>query len=372
MAENLAYILVDDPLKPEKLAFYENGILVECWCDNAIHKLGSIHLARITTVHQAHRRVTGQLFDGTLVSWQVPHKHHLQSGQLALVTLTAYGWQDKPIQASMGAQLAGHHGILKADYPLSDKHRSGQIRWSQKSQLSKTDTPKWEKICSDPNLQACASQLGQQGFDLVLRRHFMTAARKDVAQATQQLKSEADLLISDWKKHAIQIPDRRAVNAACLIYPGLDLVLQASIYAGTNQIRKAEEGAFEQIKIQLEDHLKARHDLSCGAVLWIEPTHAAVMVDIDSGHSKLSPFALAQAILPELMTELRLRGLAGRILIDLPYLTKKQQQHITELLDLLIEKDPRAPESYGFSPSGWLELRIRYAHLSLDSMFKSL
>ena len=50
------------------------------------------------------------------------------------------------------------------------------------------------------------------------------------------------------------------------------------------------------------------------------------MIDIDSAQSKLAPSYLSSAILPDLFAVIRLRRLAGKILVDMPALTKASAQ----------------------------------------------
>ena len=79
-----------------------------------------------------------------------------------------------------------------------------------------------------------------------------------------------------------------------------------------------------------------------GAILYFEQTRAALMIDIDSAASKLAPGPLSLAILPDLFAAIRLRRLAGKILVDMPTLTKSQRADILRQADVLARCDLRS------------------------------
>ena len=111
--------------------------------------------------------------------------------------------------------------------------------------------------------------------------------------------------------------------------------------------------------------VQPRYESRQGAVLWIEQTRAAVMVDIDSAGSKLAPDRLCQIILPELFTQISLRRLAGKILVDLPYIANDKRSAVLAEIDQLVRFDPRYPECFGFTRSG-SEVSVRHGRPVLD------
>ena len=82
--------------------------------------------------------------------------------------------------------------------------------------------------------------------------------------------------------------------------------------------------------------------------------------------SKLAPGPLSLAILPELFAAIRLRRLAGKILVDMPALTKTQRMNILAQADELARRDLRFPDCLGFTRSGMLELSVRHGRPVLD------
>ena len=364
MAENNSYLLVDDVKLARKIAFFQAGRLAEIWCAQQGPELGEVHLARVVHFHKAQRRATGTLQDGTKISWQTRRHEQLDIGQLVVVTLTAFGWQDKPMQASAGAQIAGRYGLLT----LADSNMASPIRVSKKNR---------DGAASDGLLQALEkgvlpSCLKSAGASLILRRYSLIRAATALPETAASVIEEAQMLLDRWHEQAQPLADRRSEAKPRQIFAGLPLLEQASLYAGEGDVRIAEADNFAQMPGDLAPLLSKGYECAGGAVIWIEPTRAAVMVDIDSAASNLAPAPLTELVLPEIFYLLRLQGLAGRVLIDIPYLTASERQQISRQIDKLSIADPRHPEFSGFTPSGLAELRYRYGRQPLDKTLECL
>ncbi len=106
-----------------------------------------------------------------------------------------------------------------------------------------------------------------------------------------------------------------------------DLVERLSLYSGTRPLFEAEgvQEAFEAL-------LSPQVALPGGGRLWIEPTHALVAIDVDRG-SAASPGAVNLEAAGEIARQLRLRELAGLIVID--FLDPEGPEDRRELRDRL-------------------------------------
>ena len=364
MAKENNYFLVDDSQSARKIAFFQAGRLAEFWHAQQGSELGEVHLARVVHLQAAQRRATGTLLDGTKISWQTRRHEHLDTGQLAVVTLTAFGWQDKPMQASAGAQIAGRYGLLI----LTEEGKASPIRISRKTRDSASSAGLLQVL----QKSALASYLNAAGASLILRRHSLIRAATDISEIAARVIEEAQMLLGLWQEQAIPLADKRSEARPRQIFAGLPLLQQAVLYAGEGDVRIATEGDFTRISGELPPLLSTGHECAGGAKIWIEPTRAAVMVDIDSAASNLGPAALAGQVLPEIFHLLRLRGLGGRVLIDIPYLGAAERHQISQQIENLCWADPRHPESSGFTPSGLAELRYRYGRQPLDKTLESL
>ena len=364
MAEENSYFLVDNAEAARKIAFFQDGRLAELWSAQQGPELGEVHLAHVVHLHKAQRRATGTLHDGTKISWQTRRHEHLDIGQLVVVTLTAFGWQDKPMQASGGAQIAGRYGLLT----LTEENQASPIRLSRKTRNSAPSATLLHAL----ETCALASRLNAAGASLIIRRHSLIGAASDPAEMVASVTEEALLLLALWQEKAQMLADKRSEARPRQIFAGLPLLQQAILYAGQGDVRIAADDDFIRMSGELAPLLSSGHELAGGAVIWIESTRAAVMVDVDSAASNLAPAPLARLVLPEIFYLLRLGGLAGRVLIDIPYLSAAERQQVSRQIENLCSADPRHPEFSGFTPSGLAELRYRYGRQPLDKILESL
>lgn len=364
MVSRDSYLLVDDIDTATKIAFIEDGRLAEFWQKEQGHELGEVHLARIVHTHAAQRRTTGQLQDGTKISWQNPPSARSEIGQLAEVTLTAFGWQDKPMQASLGAQLAGQYSLLV----LGTGAKDSPIRTSRKQAENKEAAALLKALQGTELVKILTAAKSS----LILRRRILTEPDTSLPEKQDRLIKEAQSLLDIWQQHAKPVLDIRSEASPRQIFSGLPLLDQARRYAGIEETRLATGDDFDDLKEAVHGAASLPYQMANGARLWIEPTHAGVMVDMDSGASALPPEELANHSLPEIFYLLRLCSLAGRVLIDIPHLKKQPRQQIEALIHALCQADPRQPEFFGFTPGGLAELRYRYARPSLDKTFGDL
>ena len=89
-----------------------------------------------------------------------------------------------------------------------------------------------------------------------------------------------------------------------------------------------------------------------GAVLHINTPPGAAVIDLDSATSTLSPFDLSCQMLPVVMQQIRLRRIAGPIVIDFPRLTAEQQRNLHDMIKAEAKYDPEKPSLHGFTRGG--------------------
>ena len=285
-------LLLDRIHDPQLCAVIEEGHLVDLWTvDNSFSSLGSVHLARMTGRFDQHKRLTGQLADGSAVSWPVKDRIKLQVGQLALVTVTAAAREDKPLQAVAGIELAGQYVTLRWHGKAT-----GHVQVSRKLRPSAELDRQREQI-----REACLGMgLLNTGFTLIIRRSAFTSDGMMLAVLCEVVIAEAAKLIEHWQTNADIPADLQVETQSRLVYAGLPL---------TDTLRQNEDNKAVSILTaqdwpmlcgQVEQASCSDIFTKDGAVLYIEQTRAAFMVDIDSAASKLAPGPLSLAILPDL------------------------------------------------------------------------
>jgi len=117
-----------------------------------------------------------------------------------------------------------------------------------------------------------------------------------------------------------------------------------------------------------------------GGEIHIEPTRALVAIDLDSGlgtgrslggrdHRVGAHLAANRVMMPELVRQIRLRDLAGAILVDFAGLPAKKRVTLgVELAGLLAAGDPRAPRLLGFTALGLAEIVRTRRHPPLHEL----
>ena len=353
--DGLLFDRLDDP---QLCAVIEGGRLVDLWtADNSFSGLGSVHLARVTGRFEQHKRLKGQLADGSAVSWRANDRTKQQEGQLALVTVTASAREDKPVQAVAGIELAGQYVILRWHGKAT-----GLVNISRKLRPSVQLDRQRKKIIEDCR----GAGLLDAGFTLIIRRSAFTSDGIMSAVLREAIIAEAKQITEHWQRNANIPADLRVETQARLVYAGLSVTDRLRQIENNKAINLLTDQDWPMLCEQVEQVCRSNIITKDGAVLYVEQTRAAFMIDIDSAQSKLAPGPLSAAILPDLFAVIRLRRLAGKILVDMPALTKSQRTDILHQADELARHDLRFPDCLGFTRSGMLELSVRHGRPVLD------
>ena len=108
-----------------------------------------------------------------------------------------------------------------------------------------------------------------------------------------------------------------------------------------------------------------------GGTISIERTRALVAIDVDKG-TAVSSFDVCMAALPMIASELRLRGLGGLVVIDLPNLRQPRQRNtVFKAAERAFADDPNNVKLAPLSRFGVLELTRYKPELSLDEILNN-
>lgn len=124
----------------------------------------------------------------------------------------------------------------------------------------------------------------------------------------------------------------------------------------TARVNSIEEACDREISIQ------------GGGDIAIDFTRALVAIDVDKGPAQ-SGFTVCQNVLPLIASQMRLRGIGGLIVIDLPNLRQpKQREKLYELAQLAFENDPNIVKIAPMSRFGTVEMTRSKPQASLDEI----
>lgn len=101
-----------------------------------------------------------------------------------------------------------------------------------------------------------------------------------------------------------------------------------------------------------------------GGSLYIEETRALTVVDVNSGGALRDVLAFNRMAVKEILRQIRLRNLGGKIVIDLISSSQKREDFLKGLVL------PSDVEVWGISPLGLLEITRRRTRLSLSQRLK--
>lgn len=108
-----------------------------------------------------------------------------------------------------------------------------------------------------------------------------------------------------------------------------------------------------------------------GGTISIERTRALVAIDVDKG-TAVSSFDVSMAALPMIANELRLRGLGGLVVIDLPNLRQPRQRNtVFKAAEREFADDPNNVKLAPLSRFGVMELTRYKPELSLDEVLNN-
>lgn len=133
------------------------------------------------------------------------------------------------------------------------------------------------------------------------------------------------------------------------------------------EIRRASTPIFSEhdVDLQLDAALQAVVPLGDGASLVIEETAALVAIDVNTG-PRGAPHAVNLAAIAEIARQIRLRNLAGQILIDfLPEKGRERREQLVAALRSATADDPNEVHVLGLTRLGLGELTRRRVGESL-------
>ena len=210
-------------------------------------------------------------------------------------------------------------------------------------------------------------ELASEGMDgadetlgLILRSACEGATDESVADDIAAMRALAEAVLADLPgapELLVDGPD--AWEVAWRDWPEVD-VFDDSEQAFDNH------GVHELIDAALDP----RVPLKSGASAYIEPTRALVAIDVNTG-GDFSPAAGTKAniaLARDLPRQLRLRGLAGQITIDLAPMPKKDRLPFEQALKAAFKSDGNDTVLAGWTPLGHFEIQKKRTRVPLTQV----
>ena len=341
--------------------FNPQGRLLEVWFD-ALHRpnfIGTVHNVQIEQVFTAQNRATARFAGGVPLSLHL-RKHDrdlIIPGAVVPVTINAAPRHAKPWQGLVGARLVARDMILLAGLG----ENAPQFQFS--SQIPADIRP-----VLMARLTAEAGPFMRPSFGLILRR-----SAPMLADFSKPLKA----LITAFDNGCNQANDSLSGHGfnpgyrGCL-HDGGGMTGRAMRMFPHAEISKDPQNIahFSSIIDDVIDAALLPHvPLETGGQLWCQQTHALWSIDVDGGSSSSFDW-LIDAAAPQISRQIRLRGMSGPVLIDVPRLPPALGKRFLDNLRAGLADDPRQPEYLGRTRAGFIELRVPHGDWALADVMQ--
>jgi Ribonuclease G/E len=322
-------ILLDTFHGREAAALMEDGQLEDFLVDSDAPRPGTIYRAR------ADRPIKGQggMFlttpDGPAFLRQVKG---VAPGDMMLVQVTGYAEAGKAIPVTQKLLFKSRYAIVTPDAPGLNVSRS--IR----------DEDERDRL-----LEVAHEEMAESSYGLILRSDCSGADAEDIAEDIAAMMAIAEQALADDSAEVELLVEGDGPHLCAW----RDWTAPAEVIS--------EQGCFESHGVLdvLAEIKGARVPLSAGAFLFVEPTRALVAVDVNTGKdtSLAAGIKANLASAKALARALRVRGLAGQIVIDPAPMPKKDRRQFESALRAAFKAETDETTLVGWTTLGLFELQ---------------
>ena len=345
----------------QRLAICRDGVLTDVFVSDASDlspPAGAIYLARVKEGFASHGRIRLHLGGAGEASMRVKNTADWPSGKLMVITIQAEARETKPPQARAGIIRENPFAILQSLCP-----EPKGVFFSRRLKQALDDHP-------SPDLEHMAATLGSLSSSTKIRITLRLSAHQAAPdQVLAHIKADLDDM-----EGVMTAAKAKTTPAELLQAPDLPRLCSVILpHRLTDQeIIRDFDGTFwgnADINQQIEAALNPQFPLSNGGLLHINTPPGAAVIDGDSANSRLPPFALAQAMVTPLTTQLRLRRISGPVVIDFPRLNRPEGDRVHLDMAEAMAADPLPPRLYGWTKGGLYTLDRPYRWRRLDALF---
>ena len=325
--------------------FDKNGKIQDLWLcrDDQPDLIGSVHQVRIEQVFTSQNRACGKVFSNKPVSIKLPKNESLgiTSGSIAVITIIAAPRHGKAWQAVFGARIVTPTVLLLP----------GRSGISLSRSLDKETLIKLKKLSINLTIP--------EGFGILLRRRATKLSQKKIQEV---IESTAH----DWKCRVFEIdPSEPGLlyDGGTLCQRSLRAVVAASYHecgVGPAKSLEIDEAVFEAAQTEVF--------LPSGGKMWFERSHALWSIDIDGADANIHKYGFHKLICEaaiEIARQIKIRGMTGIIMIDVPAFGVNLKKFIKQL-NTCFEEDYGNPKILGITRGGMVELWRPHGRISLN------
>ncbi len=375
-------LLIDDSPGELRAALREDGWLVELVVERAGHEsiVGNVYLGRIERVLPGLDAAfvdIGLARSGFLARIEGLDGARLAEGAPVLVQATKDGTGDKGAALTMRIALPGRHLVyapLEHGITLSRRIIDADERKRVGAMVAAVAAPDGAYVVRTGAVAASEADLkGEVAILSALWDSIESGRDQRTPPACLHREPGAVArLLRDWAAVGLSrvVIDGREAHTAALAYARAHLPELVSMIRLHSEAEPLFE--LEGIEDEIDDALHPRVRLPSGGELVIERTEALTVVDVNSGthtargraEDTIRDTNLEAA--DEIARQIRLRGLAGRIVVDFIAMERADdRRRVQQALERALAGDRSPARVGGFSTLGLLEITRRRGRESL-------
>ena len=264
----------------------------------------------------------------------------LAPGQAILVQVTGYADDGKAIPVTDRVLFKSRYAIVTP----------GKLGINVSRQIKEEEVRE--------RLLACAHDAGvSDGFGLILRSSCEGASDDDICEDIAAMDALAVAIMADSSGAAEMLTEGDGPHG-----------LAWREWAEPAEV-VTDSGGFEEHGVldQIASISSSRVTLDASAFMYVEPTHALIAVDVNTG-GDTSPASSLKANLSAckaLPRALRLRGLGGQIVIDMAPMPKTMRKQLESAIRSAFRADIIDTALVGWTPLGHFELQRKRERLPI-------
>ena len=317
----------------EAAALIVDGRLSDFLIDGDAPSVGTVYRARAVRPVKGQGGMFLETPDGSAF---LRGAKGLVAGDMILVQVSGYAEPGKSIPVTSKVLFKSRFAIVTPDAPGINLSRSIRDDEERVRILSAADTPNAE---NSPH-------------GIILRTQCQQASDDDIADDVDAMLSVCDQVLSD---------------AGSDIEKLLEGDMSHSLAWRDWSAESVRQGELEEFLDEARDTWVR---LPAGAGMYVEPTRALVAVDVNTGSDTSMAAGLKANIeaMRALPSALRIRGLAGQIVVDMAPSSKRDRKAIESALRTALKADDIETSIVGWTPLGHIELSRKRARAPLSSI----
>ncbi|MGF6862411.1 ribonuclease G [Rhodobacteraceae bacterium MBR-64] len=307
---------------------------------------GAIFRGRVGRLMKGQGGVFVDLPDGA--SGFIRQVRGLAPGQPVLVQVSGHAEPGKAVPVATRLLFKSRYAIVTPDAPglniarsLHDEDRRAALTALARAAMAGSDAGLILRSACD------AAEDSDVAEDIALMRTLAEAVLADVAGPPELLVDGPSAHEIAWRDWAHPAPD------------------------------EVDDSAHAFDALGITDAIEALLDpvvpLPGGGFAAVEPTHALIAVDVNTGNDTSAAAGLKAniALARDLPRQLRLRGLGGQVVVDFAPMPKRDRQVLEQVLTAAFKREGAEATLAGWTPLGNYELTRRRDRLPLTETLKN-